>query len=222
MRLRATLTLPELVRNHAPISSGSDGTERRSSQRLLISSIENTTSAIAAARGVRRLARINGSLAGTHISVRHAPLLPRKKPFCDPLRALQRKRVDAGRSVDRPGDTSANDTIRHPATVQDALKHAIRRYCRRVDRRGDSRVRSDAAWGRRLDCWSPETRSPGWSRTTVVAHRTRAGDLHADSIVPSHDTTVAGPEEAKLQVWVPGAVVQPAIVINVMTQAAIK
>ena len=72
----------------------------------------------------------------THISVRHAPLLPRKKPFCDPLRALQRKRVDAGRSVDCTGDTSANDTIRHPATVQDALKRAIRRYCRRVDRRG--------------------------------------------------------------------------------------
>ncbi len=59
-RLSANVTLLELVSSHAPTSNGSDGMDRRSSQRLVISSSENRIPAMAAARGVLRPARIRG------------------------------------------------------------------------------------------------------------------------------------------------------------------
>jgi hypothetical protein len=60
-RLRARVTLLELVLSQAPTSSGSFGIESHKSQRLHISKTENRMPAIAAARGVLRPARTRGT-----------------------------------------------------------------------------------------------------------------------------------------------------------------
>lgn len=56
--LRASATVSKRVLSHAPPSSGSAGTESRTSTRLVMSRTEKTMPAIAAARAVFRRARV--------------------------------------------------------------------------------------------------------------------------------------------------------------------
>jgi hypothetical protein len=52
------------VRSHAPASSGSAGTDCRSSTKLAISSTENRIPAMAAARGARSLEAVKPAVGG--------------------------------------------------------------------------------------------------------------------------------------------------------------
>jgi hypothetical protein len=60
----ANATVLEFVSSQAPGSSGSVGTERRSSNTIRVNKIEKIIPAIAAAFGVLRLVRVSVSLLG--------------------------------------------------------------------------------------------------------------------------------------------------------------
>lgn len=62
-RFSASATVAEFFSSHAPASSGSDGTERRKSTKLVIGRSAKTIPAMAAARGARSCAAVKVACA---------------------------------------------------------------------------------------------------------------------------------------------------------------